>query len=175
MNGPKSPSGGDGSQVGTDLWRASSLDVYLRGRLKKSPRPRQLPEEGAGAADSTGLAQFESAYHRFRIGLDDPKQRRCRTGGPPTALLVLLHRVQREAESPSDIVPESAPTLPGAPEPVPARAAGAQAPRSPTHRRSTHRRPRTPALRSLLRWAEAALPTRPTASPCLCQPGCVAR
>jgi len=86
-----------------DLWRASPLDEYLSGRLKKSPRPRQLPEEGAGAADSTGLAQSESAYHRFRIGLDDPKQRRCRPGGAPAALLVLLHRVEREAESPSEL------------------------------------------------------------------------
>src|SRR3981189_1318265 len=117
--------------------RLKSLNSFSVSLLGNRRDRGGRPEEGAGAADSTGLAQSESAHDRFRIGLDDPKQRRCRTGGPPTALLVLLHRVQREAESPSDIVPESAPTLPGAPEPVPARAAGAQAPRSPTHRRST--------------------------------------
>jgi hypothetical protein len=89
---------------------ANICAAVLRNRHDRGNRP----EEGAGVADSTGRVQSESPYHRFRIGLDDPKQRRCRPGGAPAALLVLLHRVEREAESPSDNVPESAPTLPGA-------------------------------------------------------------
>jgi len=58
---------------------------------------------GVGADDSASLAQPESTDDRFRIGFDDPKQRRGWAGGSTAALLVLLHRVEREAEAPSEL------------------------------------------------------------------------
>ena len=58
---------------------------------------------GTGAGDSAGLARPEGAYHRLRIGVDDPEQGRRWPGGTPAPLPVLLHRVEGEAEAPSEL------------------------------------------------------------------------
>jgi hypothetical protein len=45
-----------------------------------------------------GVAAFDGAGHRFRLGGDHPEQRGGRAGGGAAALLVLLDRIDVEAE-----------------------------------------------------------------------------